>query len=81
MAGGGSRASWVMVKGARRCGWWWLHVSGFVVVVVCGWLSSLLPWAVTLWALVVVHVGVVVGLVVVHASWLVVVCGQLWLWL
>ena len=27
--------SWVMVKGARCCGWWWLCVSGFVVVGAC----------------------------------------------
>ena len=73
--------SWVMVKSARRCGWWWSHVSGFVIVVICGRLSSSSPWAVTLWALVVVRVGVVVGLVVVHAMWLVVICGRLWWWL
>ena len=54
------RGSWVMVKGARRRGWWWSRGSGFVVVVICGWLSSSSPWVVTLWALVVVRVGVVV---------------------
>ena len=26
------RGLWVMVKGARRRGWWWSPVSGFVVV-------------------------------------------------
>ena len=31
MAGGGSRASW-FVEGARRRGWWWSRVSGFVMV-------------------------------------------------
>ena len=37
MAGGGLHAlySWVMVKGARRHGWWWLRVSGVVVVGAC----------------------------------------------
>ena len=53
----------------------------WMVVVVCGWLSSLFSWAVRLWALIVVRVGVVVGLVVVHALWLVVFCKRLWWWL
>ena len=53
----------------------------WMVVVVCGRWLSLASWAVMLWALVVVHVGVMVGLVVVRALWLVVVCGQLWWWL
>ena len=70
------RGLWVMVKGAHRRGWWWLCVSGFVVVVVCGQLLSSSPWAVMLWVLVVVRVDVMV-----HALWLVVVCGRLWWWL
>ena len=53
----------------------------WMVVVVCGRLSSLASRAVMLWALVVVRVGVVVGLVVVHVLWLVVICGRLWWWL
>ena len=26
------RGLWVMVKGARRCGWWWTPVSGFAIM-------------------------------------------------
>ena len=85
-----SPVSGFVVVGARRQSWvvgrslpLWLVVvyALWMVVVVCGRLSSLSSWAVMLWALVVVHVGVVVGLLVVHALWLVVVCGQLWWWL
>ena len=53
----------------------------WMVVVICGQLSSRSLWAVMLWALIVVCVGVVVGLVMVHVLWLVVICGQLWWWL
>ena len=72
MAGGGSCTSWV-VEGARRRGWWWSRVSGFVVVGarrhswVVGCSLSSMGWRCGRSSL------FVLGLVVVYALWMVVV--------